>query len=66
MQDAHTYRQYAEECRKLAEAMPQHRAHLLDMAAVWANLAEKADGKADGKDQTQDTRTLPSGNSTMT
>jgi hypothetical protein len=56
MQDAQTYRQYAEECRKLAEAMPQHRVHLLDMAAVWASLAEKAerktDGRADGNDQT--------------
>ena len=58
MQDAQTYRQYAEECMKLADAMPKHRTHLLDMAAVWANLAEKADGEkkqvdghADGKDK---------------
>jgi hypothetical protein len=36
-------------CRKLADVMPQHRVHLLDMAAVWANLAEKAGRKADGK-----------------
>jgi hypothetical protein len=45
MQNAQTYRHYAEECRKLADALPKHRAHLLDMAAVWATLAEKADGK---------------------
>ena len=45
MQDAQTYRDYAEECRKLAAALPQHRASLLDMAAVWANLAEKAERK---------------------
>jgi len=43
MQDARTYRQYAEECRKLAETMPQHRTTLLDMAAVWGALAEKAE-----------------------
>jgi hypothetical protein len=51
MQDARTYRQYAEECRKLAEAMPQHRANLLDMASVWANLAEKAEAKEKGASQ---------------
>ena len=44
MEDASTYRQYAEECRKLARSMPQHRAKLLDMAAVWLALAAKADG----------------------
>ena len=45
MQEAETYRQYAEECRKLADALPKHRVHLLDMVAVWTDLAEKADGK---------------------
>jgi ferric-dicitrate binding protein FerR (iron transport regulator) len=45
MQDSRTYRQYAEECRKLAQSMPEHSATLLDMAAVWANLAEKAEAK---------------------
>jgi ferric-dicitrate binding protein FerR (iron transport regulator) len=43
MQDAKTYRQYAEECRRLAASMPTHRAKLLDMAAVWTNLAAKAE-----------------------
>jgi hypothetical protein len=41
MESANTYRQYAEECRKLARSMPEHRA----MAAVWLELADKADGK---------------------
>jgi ferric-dicitrate binding protein FerR (iron transport regulator) len=45
MQDANTYRQYAEECRKLAQSMPEHRASLLNMAAVWTDLAAKAETK---------------------
>jgi len=45
MEDANTYRQYAEECRKLARSMPEHRGKLLAMAAVWLELAHKADGK---------------------
>lgn len=43
MQNANTYRQYAEECRKLAQSMPEHRQSLLDMAAVWIDLAGKAE-----------------------
>ena len=43
MQDARTYRQYADECRALANTMPEHRAKLLDMAAVWDELAKKAE-----------------------
>ena len=45
MQDANTYRQYAEECRKLAQSMPEHRESLLNMAAVWMDLAQKAEAK---------------------
>jgi len=45
MQDAKTYRQYAEECRKLAQSMPEHRQSLLDMAGVWTDLAAKAEAK---------------------
>jgi len=45
MEDASTYRQYAEECRKLAKSMPDHREKLLSMAAVWLELAEKADNE---------------------
>jgi hypothetical protein len=43
MEDASTYRQYATECRKLAKLMPEHRTKLLDMAAVWLDLAAKAE-----------------------
>ncbi len=43
MENANTYRRYAEECRKLARSMPEHRAKLLDMEAVWLELAIKAE-----------------------
>ena len=49
MEDAQTYRRYAEECRKLARSMPEHRAKLLDMAQVWLELATKAERKKDDK-----------------
>jgi hypothetical protein len=45
MEDANTYRQYAEECRKLAKSMPNHREKLLSMAAVWLELADKAENE---------------------
>jgi hypothetical protein len=45
MQDAKTYRQYAEDCLKLARSMPEQREKLLDMAAVWRDLAMKAEAK---------------------
>jgi hypothetical protein len=48
MEDASTYRQYAEECRKLAKSMPEHHAKLVDMAKVWLQLAAKVDGAKDG------------------
>ena len=50
MQDAKTYRQYAEECRALANSMPEHKAKLLDMAALWIDLAAKAEAKEQNKD----------------
>ena len=43
MEDANTYRRYAEECRRLARSMPEHRAKLLDMAAIWLELAVKVE-----------------------
>ena len=49
MESASTYRQYAEECRKLARSMPEHRAKLLDMAELWLELAAKADGAKEPK-----------------
>ena len=54
MQDPETYRQYADDCMKLARSMPQHRATLEDMAATWLRLAEtseKSSRDGDGKVQ---------------
>ena len=52
MQDAKTYRSYAEDCTKLARSMPQHRDKLVEMAAVWQRLAEAAE-KRDAEQSTQ-------------
>ena len=49
MEDAKTYRQYAEECRKLARSIPEHRGKLFDMAEVWLQLAAKAEGEVHAK-----------------
>ena len=37
------YREYAEECRLLAERMPEDRARLLDLARAWDRVAEEAE-----------------------
>jgi len=55
METAKTYRQYAEECRKLARSMPEHRAKLLAMAEVWLELAKKAADAKDGKKKSHPT-----------
>jgi hypothetical protein len=46
MQDAKTYRGYAEECATLARSMREHRAKLMDMAAAWNALAEAAERRS--------------------
>jgi hypothetical protein len=43
MQDAKTYRQYADECMKLARMLPQYRDALVNMAATWQRLADAAE-----------------------
>jgi ferric-dicitrate binding protein FerR (iron transport regulator) len=55
MEDARTYRQYAEDCLRLARQQPQHRARLEEMAAVWTELAEKAEQQR-AKKQTKETK----------
>ena len=43
MQDAHTYRQYANDCRRIAETMTaKDKAIMLEMAKVWDERAEEA------------------------
>jgi hypothetical protein len=49
MQDAETYRQYADDCMKLAKTMPAYRKQLADMAATWQRLAEAAEKRDEQK-----------------
>jgi len=46
MQDAKTYRRYADECMKLARSMPAHRDKLVEMAAMWQRLADAVEEQA--------------------
>jgi hypothetical protein len=44
MEDIEKFRQYAEECRRLAESMkPEHKATLLEIAEAWDQCAEEAE-----------------------
>jgi phytoene/squalene synthetase len=44
MGDPKLYRQYAEECRRLARTMPEeHRPALLKIAAAWTKLADESE-----------------------
>jgi hypothetical protein len=44
MKDAQTYRQYAAECRRIAQTMSgDDRATLEQMAELWENIAREAD-----------------------
>jgi hypothetical protein len=55
MESAERYRQYAQDCRRLAEkAAPKDKAVLLEIAAAWdqfADVGSKSRGLKDGKDQ---------------
>ena len=43
MRDRDTYRRFAEECRRLANTMPEHRAQLLEIAQAWLELADEGE-----------------------
>ena len=44
MQDAKTYRQYANDCRRMAAAMStKDKSVLLEMAKLWDERAEEAE-----------------------
>ena len=45
MQNPATFRAYAEECRRLANSMPQHTEALMQMAEAWIACAERAEQK---------------------
>ena len=53
MRNSILFRHYAQQCRLLAEAMPEHRTALLDMALAWEECADAAenDPDTDGTDQ---------------
>jgi hypothetical protein len=53
MQSPAEYRRYADECKRLAQqALPEHRATLLEIAKAWITCAEEVErtGKR-GKDK---------------
>ena len=39
------FRAYADECRRLAHRMPEHKAALMQMAEAWMACAEDAERK---------------------
>jgi hypothetical protein len=43
MRDRDTYRRYAEECCRLANTMPEHRAQLLEIAQAWLEVADEGE-----------------------
>ena len=44
MQDSKTYRQYADDCRRIAETMnAKDKAVMLEMAKVWDERADEAE-----------------------
>jgi hypothetical protein len=49
MQNPATFRAYAEECRRLAKTMPEHKDTLMQMADAWIVCADRAQQK-DAKD----------------
>jgi len=53
MSDTKSFRMYAEECRRLAAKMPEHRTALLEMAEAWLACAKAAEGSVNGKDHSE-------------
>jgi hypothetical protein len=51
MKDVMKFREYAEDCRRLAKSMkPEHKATLLEIADAWDQCADEAAREA-GKDE---------------
>jgi hypothetical protein len=50
MTDVRKFKQYAEECRRLAKSMkPEHKATLMEIATAWDRCAEEAEREAGKK-----------------
>ena len=49
MQNPADYRKYADECRRLAQqALPEHKATLLEIAKAWIACAEEVERSGKG------------------
>ena len=56
MQEAKTYRQYAQECRRIAQTMSaKDKAVMFEMAKVWDERADEAERLALARDKTGQT-----------
>jgi NDP-sugar pyrophosphorylase family protein len=55
MRNSVLFRHYAEQCRLLAESMPEHRSALLEMERAWRALAEAIEDDP-GTDRDQETQ----------
>ena len=54
MDDPTTYREYAEECKRLAESMSlADRKVMLEIADAWLACAKQTEGKSAGKNAQQ-------------
>ncbi len=52
MQDAKSYRQYADDCRRIADTMnAKDKAIMLEMAKVWDERADEADANRKGQER---------------
>jgi hypothetical protein len=56
MRDSTLFRHYAQQCRLLAVAMPEHRTTLLDMALAWEECANAAENDPEAEDAGQSTQ----------
>jgi hypothetical protein len=56
MRNSILFSHYAEQCRQMADAMPEHRRTLLDMAQAWLALAEATENDPDGERAEQKTQ----------
>ena len=56
MRDSTLFRHYAQQCRLLADAMPEHRTTLLEMALAWEECANAAENDPEGEDAGQSTQ----------
>ena len=52
MKDVIKFREYAEDCRRLAKSMkPEHKATLLEIADAWDQSADEAEREAGKTEQ---------------